>query len=190
MRHTLPHLIPRLHQNLIHAVVPRHERHIGKGHLVTDKPLGVSRLGSQDPLNDTKHALDLVGVALDGGRELLRMKVLEPAALAEVRALAAHLEVQPLVAEVAFLQRGVRDVVSGGVVLLGQVLVDGARFPERQARVRVLDGRHSAVWVDVDEGLLLDVVETERLDLIIEAQLLKNEDRLWCSSDILRHGMR
>lgn len=190
VRCALPDLIPGLHQNLVQAVVPRHERHVGKGHLVTDQPLGVSRLGSQDPLNDTKHALDLVGVPLDGGREFLWVQVLEPAALAEVRALAAHLEVQPLVTVVALLQSSVRDVVGGGVVLLCQVLVDGPRFPERQARVRVLDRWHPAVGVDVGEGLLLDVVETERLDLIIEAQLLKNEDRLWCSSDILRHDMR
>lgn len=129
-------------------------------------------------LNDTQHALDLVGIALDGGRELLRVEVLEPAALAEVRALSAHLEVQPLVAEVALLQRAVRDVVGGGVVLFGQVLVDGAGLPERQACVRVLDGWHPAVGVDVGEGLLLNVVEAERLDLIVEAKLLEDEDSL------------
>lgn len=70
-----------------------------------------------------------------------------------------------------------------GVILLGQVLVDGARLPERQARVWVFDGRHPAIWVDVDEGRLLDIVEAEGLDLIVEAQLLEDEDCLWCLSD-------
>lgn len=106
------------------------------------------------------------------------MQVCEPAGLAEVRALPAHLEVQELVAEVPLLQGAVRDAVGGGVVLLDYVLIDCARLPERDARVGVLDRGDSPVGVDVYEGLLLDVVEAERLDLVVEAELLEDEDPL------------
>lgn len=106
-RHTLPDLIPGLHEDLAEAVVPRHERHVGESHLVADKPLGIGRLGGQDALEDTEDALDLVGIPLDSRRELLLVEVLEPAALAKVRALAARLEVQILVAVVALVQRAV-----------------------------------------------------------------------------------
>lgn len=161
VRQTLPDLIPRLHEDRVEAGVPREESHIGKGHLVADEPLGIRRLGGQHAFNDAQDAPDLAVVALDGGRDLLRVQVREPAGLAEVRALPAHLEVQELVAEVPLLQRAVRDAVGRGVVLLDYVLVDGARLPEGDARVRVLDCRDTPIWVDVYEGLLLDVVEAE-----------------------------
>lgn len=178
VREALPDLVPGLREDMIQAGVPGQERHVGKRHLVANKPLGIARLSGQVTLDDAQNAPDLVGIALDGGRELLMVEVREPAHLAKVRALAAHLEMQPLVAEVALLQPGVRDAVGGGVVLLDQVLVDGARLPKRQARVWVLDGRNTAVWVDVSKGLLLNVVEAERLDLVVETQLLKEEDCL------------
>jgi hypothetical protein len=53
------------------------------------------------------------------------------------------------------------------VVHLDQVLVDGARLPQCQTRVGVLDGRHTPVGVDIGKRLLLDVVEAERLDLVV-----------------------
>lgn len=61
------------------------------------QPLSISRLGGEHALDDAQHPPDLIGVALDGGGDLLWVEVLEPAALAKVGALAAHLEVQPLV---------------------------------------------------------------------------------------------
>lgn len=161
VRQALPNLIPGLHEDRVEAGIPREESHIRKGHLVADEPLGISGLGGQHALNDAQDAPDLAVVALDGGRDLLRVQVSEPAGLAEVRALPAHLEVQELVAEVPLLQGAVRDAVGGGVVLLDYVLVDGARLPERDARVGVLDRGDTPIWVDVYEGLLLDVVEAE-----------------------------
>lgn len=107
MRNALPDLVPRLHEDLAKAVVPRNKRHVGKSHLVADEPLGIGRLGCQNTLEDTQDALDLGGVPLDSRRELFLVEVLEPAALAKVRALAARLEVQVLVALVALLQRAV-----------------------------------------------------------------------------------
>lgn len=187
MRQALPDLIPGLHQGIIKAGVPREERHIRKRHLVAHKPLGISGLGGQHALDDAQNAPDLVDVALDGRRDLLRVEVHEPAGLAEVRALPAHLEVQELVAEVPLLQGAVRDAVGGGVVLFDHVLVDGARLPQRDARVGVLDRGDTPIGVDVYEGLLLDVVEAERLDLVVETELLEDEDSLRGMSAILCH---
>lgn len=136
--------------------------HLGTLQNTTDlQPLRISWLGRQDALNDTQNALYLVDIAVDGGGNLLGVQVLKPAALAKVRALPAHLEVQPLITEVALLQRAVRDAVVGGVVLLGQVLVDGTRLPEREASVGVFDRGDSPVWIDVYKRLLLNVVEAE-----------------------------
>lgn len=179
VRHALPDLVPRLRKHLAEAGIPRDKSHVGEGHPVAHQPLGPVTLGAQNALDDAQDAPDLGGIAVDGGLDLLRVEVHEPGGLAEVGALAARLEVQPLVAEVALPQRAVRDAAGVGVVLLGQVLVDGARLPQRHARVRVLDRRHPAVGVDVGEWLLLDVVEAERLDLVVEAEFLQEEDGLW-----------
>lgn len=65
-----------------------------------------------------------------------------------------------------------------GVVELDEILVDGAGFPEGEARVGVLDGGYAAVGVDVGEGLLLDVVEAERFDFVVEFELFEEEDDL------------
>lgn len=61
-----------------------------------------------------------------------------PSGLAIVRALAADLEMQPLVALVLLLKGGVADEVLG-VILLDQVVQDGARLPQCQARIRVMN---------------------------------------------------
>jgi hypothetical protein len=69
----------------------------------------------------------------------------EPGCLAEVGALAADLEGEPLVAQVFFGQGGVAEGVLG-VVLLDDVVDDGAGFPENEAGVGVLDGW----WVELE----------------------------------------
>lgn len=61
-----------------------------------------------------------------------------PSSLAVVWALATDLEMQPLVAVVLFLEGGVADEVFG-VILLDQVVQDGARLPQCQARIRVMN---------------------------------------------------
>lgn len=105
------------------------------------------------------------------------MEVCEPAHLPEIRALAAHLEVQPLVAEVSLLQRLVREAVVG-VVLFNHILVDGSRLPQYQVRVGVFDSRDATVGIHVGEWLLLDLRETKRLDFVVETELLEEEDCL------------
>lgn len=75
------------------------------------------------------------------------MKALEPGGLAVVGALAGDLEVEPLVQQVLFGGAGVGEAVFF-VVGLDEVLIDGARFPEGEFRVRVDDGGQAAVGVD------------------------------------------
>lgn len=58
---------------------------------------------------------------------------------------------------------GGRDLVLG-IVLADEILDDGARFPEGDARVRVLEGGEPPVGVDRDEGLVLDLGDV-RFDL-------------------------
>jgi hypothetical protein len=119
-----------------------------------------------------------------------------PAALSIVRALAAHLEVKPLVEQVPLVERVVGQLFLL-IVHLFQVLDDGSRLPERQIGVGVHDRcssqssiddatsnrglsrtRHSSVGIDVDERRLLDVVELKRLDDIGDSELLEYQDCL------------
>lgn len=60
------------------------------------------------------------------------------------------------------------------VVLLDEILDDGPGLPEREARVRVLDGRHAAVGVELEVGLLLHLGELDLLELVGDAQLLED----------------
>jgi hypothetical protein len=55
------------------------------------------------------------------------------------------------------------------VVLLDQVLYDSARFPEHEIGIGVFDGGVASVGVDVDEGLLLYIIEFERVDIVWDA---------------------
>jgi hypothetical protein len=64
------------------------------------------------------------------------------------------------------------------VVHLDQVLVDGARLPQGDVRVGVFNGGNAPIGVDVNEGLLLDVVEAEGLELVVDSELFEDEDGL------------
>lgn len=101
--------------------------------------------------------------------------MLEPAALTVIGSLAAHLELEELVAEVA-----VDDIVKCEallrVVLLDEVLVDGSRLPKGETGVRVFDGRDAAVGVDVYERRFLHVIEAERFELVVKGEFLKEEN--------------
>jgi hypothetical protein len=120
------------------------------------------------------------------------MQDVEPRRLPEIRALAADLEREPLVAEVFFFQASVAQHV-GSVVLLNEVVYYCAGFPEREARVGVLDGWsrvnggrkrvgawgsmrtwRAAVGVEVDKGLLLDGFEFKRVDFVGEAEFFED----------------
>ena len=61
----------------------------------------------QVAINDAVDAFDLVGVAIDGGLDLLRMEVGEPRFLAEVGTLTGDLKVQPALLLVLLGERGV-----------------------------------------------------------------------------------
>lgn len=61
---------------------------------------------------------------------------------------------QPLLQKELVLSR--REGQRAGVVVcFDEVLDDGARLPERDARVGVFDGREAAVWVDGEVGFFL-----------------------------------
>ena len=79
-------------------------------------------------LQYAKNALQLVIVALDGGRNLLGVEVCKPSCLSEVWALSADLKGQPLIAEVALLESIVAELVRC-VVLRNEVLNDGTALP-------------------------------------------------------------
>lgn len=63
------------------------------------------------------------------------------------------------------------------VVQLDEILDDGSAFPERDARVGVLQGGHTAVGVQAEEWLLLYCCEVEGLDLVWDVEgAEENED--------------
>lgn len=70
----------------------------------------------------------------------------EPSPLSEVRSLARRLEMQPALLLEFLGAGGVREGV-GCVVGFEEVLDDRTRFPQFHARVGVLDGRDTAVWI-------------------------------------------
>lgn len=52
-------------ESCIETVVPRDEGQIRECNTVAHEPLLSFGLGGEDPVKDTKHTLDLIGVALD-----------------------------------------------------------------------------------------------------------------------------
>lgn len=115
------------------------------------------RLILQQPIQHLHHPHKLLVIALLGARQVLWMKLAEPRRLAKVRALPGHLEVQELLEVVLFRKAGDAELVIL-VVRVDEVLQDGARLPQGDARVGVFDGGCAAVGVDVGVGRLLDGV--------------------------------
>jgi hypothetical protein len=119
------------------------------------------------------------------------VELCEPDCLSEVRALTyniasanasprprhtpihtANLEEQPLLGEVRVCaSRGKAQLVLC-VVLLNEVLDDGAGFPQGEVGVGVVDGGHAAVGVDLEELGLFEVGELDVVELVGEAELL------------------
>lgn len=62
------------------------------------------------------------------------------------------------------------------IILLDEVQDNGAALPQREPRVRVLDGGHAAVGVEGDEGRLLDVVEFEGDDFVGQAEFFEDDE--------------
>ena len=102
----------------------------------------------------------------------------EPGSLAEVRALAGHLEVQPLLGRVVV--RSALGEAEGVllVVSLDKVFDDGAGFPQAQAGVGVFNGGNTAVGVELFERLLLHLGELKEFSLIGEVEFLEDDGHL------------
>jgi hypothetical protein len=153
-----------------HNGIPRHERRIGIAELAADEEF----LVLQGAVEDAGDATDLIDVAVDSARELLGVVEGEPHGLPEVRALAGYLVVQPLLRFVVLFRAwGEADVVLL-VVGFDQVFDDGARLPQRDARIRVLNCRHTAVGVDRLVRFLLHVRELDDLVRIRDVELLED----------------
>jgi len=82
------------------------------------------------------------------------------------------LEVQPLLCEICLLAaRGEADFVVL-VVLVNQVLDDGAGFPQREVGVGIDDGGHAAVGVELGELGALDVGELHVVEIVRDTEFL------------------
>ena len=103
------------------------------------------------------------------------MPVGEPVSLSVIRALAGHLEVQPLVREmVLFRVWGEAEFVRL-VVLRNQILDNGARFPDCNVRVRVMERREAAVGVQGEILGFLDAVHGNVLGFEGEVEFFEDE---------------
>jgi hypothetical protein len=59
------------------------------------------------------------------------------------------------------------------VVLVDEILDDGPGLPQHEACVRVLDGGHAAVGVELEERLPLYVLELEDFEIEGDVQLFE-----------------
>ena len=127
--------IPRWIQEANHGI-PRQERQIRIAALAPHQVL----LALQARIQHLGDALDLVLVAVLRRLDLLMMIDGKPGGLAEVGALPGHLKHQVLVL-VILVRGGFRVQLIFRVVVLDEVLDDGAGLPEGDAGVGVLDRR-------------------------------------------------
>jgi hypothetical protein len=85
------------------------------------------------------------------------MQILEPRCLPKIRSLPANLEREPLITQMSLFQTLgpiTQHVIS--VVLLDDVLQNGAGFPEHKTRIRIFDRGGATVGVELDERFFLD----------------------------------
>ncbi len=90
---------------LAHSLEVRDEHQIGVCELIADQEVGA--VLDEMSVDDADDALDLVRVSLDGGGQLLRVVVREPAELPEVGPLPTDLEVLPTARRALFFRRRV-----------------------------------------------------------------------------------
>lgn len=101
------------------------------------------------------------------------------------------LEIQPLLCQPRLVAVRFEAQSVLGVVLLNQILDDGARFPECEVCVRVVDRGHTAVGVNGGELGLLDVGEVDRFELVRNAELFNQHahfDRVRSGSPVENDG--
>ena len=134
-------------------MLPWHEQKIRIRALIAHEPLSVR----QRTVQDTRHPMDLIAVPLNGqGLRLGVVLTFKPPQLAVVGSLARHLEMQPLLGEVAPREGLIAEAVLLRIVSVNEVLDNGATLPQRQIGVKVGQGRESAIGVDGRVGFLLD----------------------------------
>jgi hypothetical protein len=154
--------------------IPRHKDRIGIAELAVDEEF----LVLQDAVEDAGDATDLVEVAVDSAWELLRVVEGEPHGLPEVRALAGYLVVQPLLRFVVLFRAWGEADVALLVVGFDEVFDDGPRLPQRDARIRVLNCRHTAVGVDRLVRFLLHVWKLDDLVSVRDVKLFEDHGHL------------
>ena len=115
--------------------------------LVSNEPLSAPKMLVQH----THDALDLVQVTHDCGLDLFGMETEEPGGLPIIRALARHLEEQPLLDQPLLGRSSVGEGMLG-VVLLDEVLDDGTRldgkpYQRREYAVSCLPAEHTSQMV-------------------------------------------
>lgn len=120
------HLIESLAHDRRTQPVPWHEAQIRIRALIPNQPLATTLL--QLRLDHASNPPNLSAIPVENRLRLLFSVEREPSPLAEVRALARGLEVQPGLSEELVGRGGVGEGV-GGVVGREQVLDDGAGFP-------------------------------------------------------------
>lgn len=104
------------------------------------------------------YAENLLLVAFHGTGKFLVMVPGKPDILSVVGTLTRHLEVQPLL-QVELLGRCGDTELVFLIIRIDDVLDDGARFPQCDASIWVLDGWQSAIWVEGGVRFLLDGAE-------------------------------
>lgn len=164
--------------------LPRDPRQVGVRELVPNQPRPARGLDGllaerlplprQVALQDRGDAVRLLHVALHGAGQSLVMELVEPGRLAVVRSLSAGLKEQPLLRVVPLGRPGREAEPVVRVVLVDQVQQDGARLPQRDARVGVLDRGDPPVRVDRDVVGLFDVAEGDWRDLVGDAEFFED----------------
>lgn len=186
------------------VIIPGTKRQIRICHLVAYKPLSALQRAFQD----AQDAEDLSIVAVYGRLHAFGVQHIEPCrresrrnekdgitsclpgSLTEIRPLAADLEKQPLLLQRPLLEPLMCQLLLH-VVLLYQVLDDGARLPERELCIWVLDCRDPPIRIDADEWLCLHVLEAYRFELVRHTELFEDQDwlpRVWarcCLCDLV-----
>ena len=171
------HVVLVLAERVTNQGLPHDESDIGIGILITHKPRSVRIapaillfLLRQMPLQDARHAINFLSIALNNARHGLGMVSLEPHNLPVIRSLARDLEVEPLLRVVGLWRPGRETEAVLRVVALDEVLEDGAGFPEGDVRVGVVDGGDAAVGVDGEVGGRFAAREVDGVDLVGEAE--------------------
>lgn len=138
--------------------IPRDPGQVSVGAFVADQVIGLGR--GEMGVDGAEQALDLARVPVDGRLHLFWVVQREPGALAKVRPLAGHLQVEPAELLVLFLAAWVAQFAVI-VEAFGNVLEDCTRLEDGDFVVGVVESWDAPVGVDTHEAWLLDLVEVK-----------------------------